>query len=141
MIMVDANILIYAFRMDTKNHYEYRTWLESSLSQETVIGISELVLSTVVRIVTHPRIFARPSSLDEVFEFTDFIKSCPNVINVTAGERHWSIFQKLCRIVNAKGNMVTDSYLAALAIEKGAEWITTDRDFSRFPMLKWRSPL
>lgn len=141
MILLDANILIYAFRQDTEYHTEYRAWLEEALVKEAVVGISELVLSSVARITTHPKIFIKPSSLDEVFQFVDYIRSCSNVVSVLPGKAHWSIFQGLCRSVQAKGNLVTDAYLAALAIEKGAEWITSDRDFSRFPDLKWRSPM
>jgi toxin-antitoxin system PIN domain toxin len=100
-----------------------------------------MVLSTVVRITTHPKIFIKPSTLDEVFQFVDYIRSCTHVVRVIPGRAHWSIFHRLCRAVQAKGNLVTDAYLAALAIEKGAEWITSDRDFSRFPDLKWRSPI
>ncbi len=141
MILIDANILIYAFRRDTDNHSEYRGWLEQTISREGVVGLSELVLSTVVRISTHPRIFIKPSTLDEVFRFIDYVRSRPNVVSVVPGKTHWSLFQQLCRAVEARGNLVTDAYLAALAIEKGAEWITSDRDFSRFPGLKWRTPI
>ncbi len=141
MILLDANILIYAFRQDTEHHGEYRAWFEEALGKVAAVGIAELVLSSVVRITTHPKIFVKPSTLDEVFQFVDYIRSFPNVVNVLPGRTHWSIFQRLCRAVKAKGNLVTDAYLAALAIEKGAEWITSDRDFSRFPELKWRSPI
>ena len=141
LIFLDVNILIYAFRRDTDNHAEYRAWLEEALVRQAVVGISELVLSSVVRISTHPKIFVTPSTLDEVFHFTEYIRSRSNVISVVPGRTHWSIFQQLCSVVQAKGNLVTDAYLAALSIEKGAEWITSDRDFSRFPGLKWRSPL
>lgn len=141
MILLDANVLIYAFRQDTEYHKEYNVWLEEALRKEAVVGISELVLSSVVRITTHPKIFVKPTTLDEVFHFLDYIRSCSNVVSVVPGRAHWSIFQRLCRAVQAKGNLVTDAYLAALAIEKGAEWITSDRDFARFPDLKWRSPI
>jgi toxin-antitoxin system PIN domain toxin len=141
LILIDANILIYAFRKDTDYHEEYRAWLEEALRRESVVGISEIVLSSVVRIATHPHIFARPSTLREVFQFSDYIRSCSNVVSVVPGKAHWSIFQHLCRSVKARGNIITDAYLAALAIEKGAEWITGDRDFSRFPGLKWRVPI
>ena len=141
MILLDANVLIYAFRRDTESHEEYRAWLSRALAKEAAVGISELVLSSVVRIATHPRIFVKPSTLDEVFRFVEYIRSCSNVVRVHPGRTHWSIFQRLCRAAQARGNLVTDAYLAALAIEKGAEWITTDRDFSRFPDLNWRSPV
>ena len=141
MILLDANVLIYAFRQDTDSHAEYRGWLEEALAKESAVGISEMVLSTVVRITTHPKIFIKPSTLDEVFQFVDYIRSCTHVVRVIPGRAHWTIFHRLCREVQTKGNLVTDAYLAALAIEKGAEWITSDRDFSRFPDLKWRSPI
>jgi toxin-antitoxin system PIN domain toxin len=141
VILVDANVLIYAFRRDVERHAEYHSWLHDALSGAGVVGISELVLSAVVRIATHPRVFARPSSLDEVFDYTAALMACPSVVSVLPGKRHWAIFERLCRAVDARGNMVPDAYLAALAIEKGARWITTDRDFARFPDLDWSTPL
>ena len=141
MILLDANILIYAFRRDLDRHALYRAWLEEALSSEAAVGISDLVLSSVVRITTHPKIFVKPSTLDEVFRYVDYIRSRPNVTRIVPGRTHWSIFQRLCNTVQAKGNLVADAYLAALAIEKGAEWITSDRDFSRFPELRWRAPV
>ena len=74
-------------------------------------------------------------------EFVGRIRSGPNCGPVTPGERHWEIFVRLCEAAGAKGNLVPDAYLAALAIESGSEWISTDRDFSRFPELRWRHPL
>ncbi|MEK7270556.1 MAG: PIN domain-containing protein, partial [Planctomycetota bacterium] len=65
----------------------------------------------------------------------------PNCVLLSPGKRHWDIFSGLCRKAGAKGNLIADAYLAALAIETGSEWITTDRDFARFPGLKWRHPL
>ncbi|CUS38768.1 putative enzyme [Candidatus Nitrospira nitrificans] len=73
-------------------------------------------------------------------EFAVSVREHPNAVTLTPGERHWEIFQRLCREANAKGNLVADAYLAALAIETGAEWITTDRDYARFPGLRWRHP-
>jgi toxin-antitoxin system PIN domain toxin len=141
VILLDANVLIYAFRRDTDNHPGYLGWLEEVLAKDTVVGIPDLVFASVVRITTHPKIFVKPSTLDEVFQYIHYIRSRSNVVSVVPGTTHWSIFQRLCKAVQARGNLVTDAYLAALAIEKGAEWITSDRDFSRFPGLKWRAPI
>jgi hypothetical protein len=141
MILLDANILIYAFRRDAARHEEYRRWLESSLANEPAIGLSHLVLAAVVRITTHPRVFAQPSTLEEVFRFTEFLRTRPNAVRIMPGARHWEIFADLSRRTQAKGNLITDAYLAALAVEAGAEWITTDHDFSRFSGLRWRHPL
>jgi hypothetical protein len=122
-------------------HEEYRRWLESALASEHAFGISDVVLSTVIRIVTHPKIFRRPSTLPHAIGFSEYLLTQPNAVRITPGSRHWSIFAKLCREVEARGNLISDAYLAALAIEAGAEWITTDRDFARFPGLRWRHPL
>lgn len=91
--------------------------------------------------MTHPRIFSPPTPVVEALASANHLRSQPNVLLVTPGARHWEIFQRLCEAADAKGNLVADAYLAALAIESGAQWITTDRDFSRFPGLRWRHPL
>jgi predicted nucleic acid-binding protein len=74
------------------------------------------------------------------YDFAHELRSQPNAVPIVPGPRHWEIFTNLCEAVNARGNLVPDAYLAALAIESGSEWITTDRDYSRFPGLKWRHP-
>jgi toxin-antitoxin system PIN domain toxin len=104
-------------------------------------GLSELVLSAFVRIVTNPRIFAEPDSVSDAFGFAAALCDQPNAVIISPGERHWEVFADLCREGRARGNLVTDAYLAALAIESGCDWITTDRDFARFPGLRWRHPL
>ena len=94
-----------------------------------------------MRIVTHPRVFDPPVPIAAALEFADSLRSQPNAVLVSPGESHWAIFERLCVAAGARGNLVPDAYLAALAIESGSEWITTDRDFSRFPGLRWRHPL
>lgn len=141
MILPDANVLIYAFRRDADRHVEYRRWLESALYDESAVGLSDMVLSSVVRIVTHPKVFGQPSTLEQALGFAEFLWVQPNVVRLVPGNRHWALFADLCRAVDAKGNLIADAYLAALAMEAGAEWITTDRDFARFPGLRWRHPL
>ena len=105
------------------------------------VGVSELVLSGFVRVVTHPRVFDPPDTIEAALAFADAVRSQPGAVPVAPGDRHWTIFANLCRASAARGNLVPDAYLAALAIENGAEFITTDRDFSRFPGLRWRHPL
>ena len=140
MVLLDVNILVYAHREDAPNHATYLNWLEALINSNDTFAISELVLSAVVRIVTHPKIFNPPSPLEDALEFVNTIRSQPNCVLVTPGKRHWAIFDALCRESNAKGNLIPDAYYAALAIESGCEWITTDRDFSRFAKLHWRNP-
>jgi toxin-antitoxin system PIN domain toxin len=136
-----VNVLIYAFRADSERHSQYKDWLESVVNGPAAYGIAPQVLSSVVRICTHPRIFAQPSRRDEVFAFCNVLLEQPNATVVTPGERHWTIFENVCRQANATGNLAQDAWFAALAIESGSEWITTDGDYARFDGLKWRAPL
>jgi uncharacterized protein len=94
-----------------------------------------LVLSGFTRVVTNPRVFAKPTPLEEAFAFCSTLRSRRNAVVVAPGPRHWSLFTDLCARANAKGNLVADAYLAALAIESGSTWATADRDYARFPGL------
>jgi toxin-antitoxin system PIN domain toxin len=139
--LVDVNVLVYAHREDAPDHKRYRSWLETCLNSDAAFGISDLVLSGFVRVVTHPRVFNEPTPTKLALKFAGEIRSRTNCIPVAPGPRHWDIFVRLCEGAGVKGNLVPDAYLAALAIESGSEWISTDRDFSRFSGLKWRHPL
>ena len=141
MILTDVNVLVYAYREDSPAHSSYRKWLEEQINSDRAYGFSDLVLSGFVRAVTHPRIFNPPSDLASALAFTHIIHNQPNAVAIAPGSRHWEIFISLCEATGAKGNIILDAYLAALAIESGSEWITTDRDYSRFPGLTWRHPL
>jgi hypothetical protein len=141
VILVDVNVLVYAFRPDSPDHARYRRWLEGTVGGDAAYGMSDLVLSGFLRVVTHPRAFRRPDPMKTAFEFVSVLRKQPNCVLVTPGPRHWDIFERLCRTAGVKGNLVPDAYLAALAIESGSEWITTDRDYSRFPGLRWRHPI
>jgi hypothetical protein len=111
------------------------------LASDRAFGMVDLVLSGFLRIVTHPRIFADPTPLDVALLFAAEIRNRPNCVAVNPGKRHWAIFAELCLAGDAKGNLVPDAWLAAIAIESGSEWITTDRDYARFAGLRWRHPL
>jgi len=141
MILADVNVLVYAHRQDALRHHEYLGWWDQVLNSDAAFGVSDLVVSGFLRVVTHPRVFRDPTPLDRALTFATSIRDHPNAVTLAPGERHWDIFQRLCREANAKGNLIPDAYLAALAIESGAEWITTDRDYARFPGLRWRHPL
>ena len=141
MILPDVNILVYAHREDAPRHAPAKAWLEAALTGPESLGLSDLVLSGFLRIVTHPKVFETPTPLDRALEFADYVRSSPRAVRVEPGERHWTLFRDLCRTANAKGNLVPDAYLAALAIECGGEWITSDRAYARFPGLRWRTPL
>ncbi len=141
MILVDVNVLVYSHRTDAPGHAAYRQWLEGLINGNQAYAFSELVLSGFLRVVTHPRVFNPPSDLASAMAFAQVIRSQPNAVPVAPGPRHWDIFKNLCEAAQVKGNLVPDAYLAALAIESGCLWITTDQDYSRFPGLNWHHPL
>jgi toxin-antitoxin system PIN domain toxin len=140
VILPDVNILLYAFRKDTPQHKRIHPWLTSIVVADAPFGVSRLALSAFVRIATNRRIYLEPSSLDECFAFCETLAAQPNCRVIEPGERHWSIFERLCRETDTVGALVTDAWFAALAIEQGCEWVTLDRDYARFPGLKWRTP-
>jgi len=141
VIAPDVHVLVYAARDDAPRHAAFRHWLESSLAAPEPVGISELVLSGVVRVLTNPRVFDPPLPLDDALGYVEAIRQHPRVVPLRPRVRHWDLFAELCRRGAVRGNLVADAYRAALAIESGAEWVTTDRGFARFPGLRWRHPL
>lgn len=140
MILPDVNVLIYAFRQDSPHHPRCRSWLNDVILGDPRFGLSTLVLSAVVRITTSPRIFRLPSAPEEAFGFCEDLTSQPHAETIDPGPRHWDIFRRLCLETGTHGPRTTDAWLAALAIESGCEWITLDRDFGRFPGLRWGEP-
>jgi toxin-antitoxin system PIN domain toxin len=140
MILIDVNVLVYAHRADAPDHKAMKAWLESVLNDSQAYGMSDLVLSGFLRIVTHPAVFSPPSAMHDALAFCREVRDQPHCVHISPGARHWDIFADLCAITGMKGNLVPDAYFAALAIESGSEWITTDRDYSRFPKLRWRHP-
>ena len=140
MILPDVNVLIYAFRRDVPQHRICRPWLAGVVKGDAHFGLSPTVLSAVVRITTNPRAFRTPSAIEEAFGFCEDLLAQPHCQIVEPGGRHWDIFRRLCIETDTRGSQVTDAWLAALAIEWGCEWITLDRDYARFPGLKWHLP-
>ena len=140
MIMPDVNVLIYAFRQDVSQYALCRPWLDRVVQEDARFGISPVALSAVVRVTTNPKSYSNPSSIEDAFGFCEDILSQPHCQLLQPGDRHWDIFRRLCVETNTRGPRVTDAWFAALAIEWGCEWITMDRDYARFPGLKWRTP-
>ena len=141
MVLPDVNVLVYAHRRDAQNHAAFRAWLESVINGDESFGVSRHVLTGFARVVTHPKVFKTPSKIEDALKFAGQLLSHPNAIVIESGRRTWDIFERLCREHSVKGNLVPDAWFAALAIDSGCEWMTTDRDFSRFKGLRWRHPL
>lgn len=140
MILPDVNILVHAFRSDTSHHDTCRTWLDRVVNGDARYGTSPQVLSGVIRITTHPKVFAEPSNIDEVLRYCHILLAQPHCAVIQPAGRHWEIFTRLCIEADARGNLVPDAWFAALAIESGCKWITLDRDYARFPGLLWSVP-
>ena len=128
-------MVVSAHRGDAPDHPRYARWLEAVARGDAAFGLSDLMLSGFVRVVTHPRIFAPPTPLNDALIFVERPRQRPNSVSIAPGSRHWDLCTSLCRPADARGNLVPDAYLAALAIESGSEWVTTDRGFARFPGL------
>src|SRR5215204_1799407 len=133
MLLADVNVFIYAHRRDAADHARFRDWLAAQLASSSNFGFSELILSSVVRIITNSGIYANPTSLGNALRFVDQVRTLPHAVRVEAGSRHWLIFSDLCQRLAAQGNLVSDCYYAALAIEHGCDWISADKHFARFP--------
>jgi uncharacterized protein len=138
MQLPDANVLIYAHREDAPEHERYAAWLMALAAADEPFAISEAVLASFLRIVTNPRIFDPPTPTESAIAFCQRLVDWPRAVMITPSRRHWDIFVDLCRGI--QGALVTDAYLAALAIEHGCELVTTDSDFARFGV-RWRHPL
>ena len=141
MDLIDVNVLVYAHRQESTDHNAHRQWLEDLINSDQAYGVSDHVLAGFLRVVTHPSIFDPPSSLGKALDFTVELRDRPNAVMIQPGPRHWEIFTRLCRQSGAKGNLIPEAFFAALAIESGSEWVTTDRDYGRFSGLRWRHPL
>jgi len=141
MRLPDVNVLVYALRDAAPEHAAYRAWIEDAIGGEEPFALADVVLSGFVRVATHPRIFDPPADIDEAFAFVDALRSAPTAVRIAPGPRHWELFRRMCIDGAARGNLVADAFIAALAVESGSELITTDRDFARFPGLRWRHPL
>jgi hypothetical protein len=137
MDLLDVNVLLNAFNSDVPNHERYRGWLEDLMFSGEPYGVSELVLSSVLRIATHPRL--RIDSTN-VHEFIWLVRNQPSAVILSPGPLHFEMFMDMCLQGRLTGNLVPDAYLAALAMESGCELVTDDRGFARFPRLQWRRP-
>lgn len=141
MILLDVNVLVYACRRDAERHDEYHRWLTKTLTDQQPVGITPESLAAVIRITTHPRLWKAPLTFDEAFAFTAAVRASPTSHPMLPGAAHWETFSLLCRETNARGNLIMDAWLAALAIDQGCTLVTTDRDFARFQGLRWKHPL
>lgn len=141
MILVDANILIYAIDGDSAHHTRARRWLEETLSGDTWVGLPWIVILAFLRLTTRAGIVRNPLSPDQALAFVESWLRQPYVTAVGPGERHWPILSNLLRASGTAGNLTADAHVAALALEHGATVVSADSDFGRFSGVVHVNPL
>jgi toxin-antitoxin system PIN domain toxin len=142
MLFSDVNVLVHAIQPDqSPESPAVSEWLDSRLDGPESLGISEFVLSSMTRIVTQPRLYNIPNTPEQCMEFAEALLAAPAVQVVRPGPRHWTIFRELVTTYRLRGNDVPDAYLASLAMEHGATFVTLDRGFARFEGLRTLNPL
>ncbi len=140
MIIPDVNVLVHAWWASSPDHEHARAWLEDAVAAPETVGVSELVLSGAVRVLTHPNVTAGAFTSEEVLSRADELLQARGAVPIRPAGRHWRIFRDLCVDLNASGNLVPDCYHAALAIENDATFVSTDRFFDRVDGLAWHRP-
>lgn len=141
MILVDANLLVYAHVRSLPRHAAARAWLDDQLNGGSPVGLPWPSLLAFLRLATNPRLFARPESMASAWGQVAAWLDCNAVWVPAPGERHRSVLESLLASPGMHGNLVPDAHLAALAIEHGLRLCSTDGDFARFPGLRWEDPL
>jgi uncharacterized protein len=142
MMLVDTNVMVYAHRRDAERHPEYRDWMRAMINGPEPYAVADFAVLGMVRVVTDRRYYREvASTIADALAFADEIRNQPHARVISPGPKFWSIFSNLCRQIDARAKLVPDAYLAALAIEHGCEFVSTDQDFRRFPGLRWRHPL
>jgi uncharacterized protein len=141
VIVLDANLLIYSYNSGSSHHKAARAWFEATLSRADVVGLPWQVVSAFLRVMTNPKLPAERFSLEQAAQIVDAWLAHPSVHLVTAGDGYWALFRRMVVEGRAAGPRVSDAEIAALTIEHGGVLHTADRDFARFPGLRWVNPL
>lgn len=141
MIVIDANLLLYAYSAPSAKQEKARAWLESTLSGDEPVGLPWPVISAFLRIATNPKLPQLRRPVEEVARIIDQWLQQPGVQVLVPGGGHWSIFRRMMVEGQASGDLISDAQIAALTAEYGGVLHTTDRDFTRFPGLRWKNPL
>jgi uncharacterized protein len=141
VILVDANLLLYAYNPSFDRHQKAREWLVGILSKSDPVCLAWPTILAFLRIATNPRAFEYPLSIEEAILVVSDWLALPAVTILEPGDRHWAVLTELLSQTQVRGSAVMDAHLAALAIEHGAVLCTSDRDFARFPNLRMLNPL
>jgi len=140
MVLLDVNVVVNAMRSDAARHGPVRKYVDTLRKAPEPFGVCDLVLSGALRVLTHPRVFNPPTPAAQAQAYVAALRASSNAVIIAPGTRHWEIFSALVKQSGVIGNLVSDAWYAALAIEHGCEWVTDDADFARFAGLRWRRP-
>ncbi|MEK6720001.1 MAG: TA system VapC family ribonuclease toxin [Chloroflexota bacterium] len=140
MILVDANVLIYAYDLGSPRQAQSAAWLERTLSSDEDVRFPLTTLLAFLRITTNPGVFERPLTASRAIGIVSSWLARPNVAVASTTDRHWEVLDATAEAGQARGPLLMDAHLAALASEHGATLATTDRDFARFPRLRTINP-
>jgi toxin-antitoxin system PIN domain toxin len=141
LIVLDANLLLYAYDSESQQHAKARAWVERTFSDGTSIGLPWQTVAAFLRIVTNPRLSGKRFTPEEAVQIVDRWIDQPNVRLLAPGDQHWGLLRQMLLDGQARGPLISDADLAALTVEYGGVLHTTDRDFARFPGLRWTNPL
>jgi uncharacterized protein len=138
--LLDVNVVLPAHRGDHPDHAVAEAWLSRLLASGEQFGVPWVVWWSFLRLSTHRRVFAVPTPLPEAFDFIQAVRAQPSHVIVEPGARHPKHLRQVCETGEATADLMPDAVLAALSVEHGAEVISFDRDFARFPGLAWSRP-
>ena len=141
MIVVDANLLIYSYDTDSPHHKKSRAWVEKVFSDTELVGLPWQTVSAFLRVITNRRLPGSRLTVEQATEIVEMWLEQPNVRIIVAGDDHWSVLKRAMVEGRAAGPLVSDAELVALTVEYGGVLYTADRDFARFPGLRWKNPL
>jgi uncharacterized protein len=141
LIVVDANLLIYSYDTDSPHHAGSRAWLEKTFSGAEAVGLSWHSICAFLRVVTNRRLLHSARPVEEALQTVEEWLAQPNVRVLTPGDHHWVLLRRIVLEASASGPLVNDAELASLTMEHGGVLHTADRDFARFPGLRWANPL
>ncbi len=140
MILLDVNVLLAAHRTDHPHFGLVRPWFDAMVADDEPFTVPDVIWAAFVRIATSRRIFLAPTPITDAFAFLRAVRAQPYHSALVPGERHLDLFEQLCREADAAGDLASDAYVAALAVEHGCEVVSLDRDFARFEQVAWRLP-
>jgi len=141
MILIDANLLIYASDLSLSQHERTRSWLDEQLSGTAPVGLPWLSLLAYARITTDQRSISRPQKMSDAWTQVQEWLACEPAWTPEPSDRHGETMRELCETADAFGDLVPNAYLAALALDHGLTLCSSDSNFARFPTLRWFNPL